>query len=74
MRQLIWHEEYAKAGVDELFVQIGSVTLGAGKPLLPRAIVTPPNSTSWPTTTSGTPIYGVTAPCRIPASGWGWNG
>lgn len=28
--------------LDELFVQIGSVTLGAGKPLLPRAIVTPP--------------------------------
>jgi dihydrofolate reductase len=28
--------------LDELFVQIGSVTLGAGKPLLPRAIVSPP--------------------------------
>jgi dihydrofolate reductase len=28
--------------LDELFVQIGSVTLGAGKPLLPRAIITPP--------------------------------
>ena len=28
--------------LDELFVQVGSVTLGAGKPLLPRAIVTPP--------------------------------
>jgi dihydrofolate reductase len=28
--------------LDELFVQIGSVTLGAGKPLLPRKIVTPP--------------------------------
>jgi dihydrofolate reductase len=28
--------------LDELFVQIGSVTLGAGKPLLPRAIVDPP--------------------------------
>jgi dihydrofolate reductase len=28
--------------LDELFVQVGSVTLGAGKPLLPRAIVSPP--------------------------------
>lgn len=28
--------------LDEIFVQIGSVTLGHGKPLLPRAIVTPP--------------------------------
>jgi len=28
--------------LDEIFVQIGSVTLGAGKPLLPRAIVQPP--------------------------------
>lgn len=28
--------------LDELFVQIGSVTLGSGKPLLPRAIVDPP--------------------------------
>lgn len=28
--------------LDELFVQVGSVTLGSGKPLLPRAIVTPP--------------------------------
>ena len=28
--------------LDELVVQIGSVTLGAGKPLLPRAIVSPP--------------------------------
>ncbi len=28
--------------LDELFVQIGSVTLGAGKPLLPRAIISPP--------------------------------
>ncbi|HET9275355.1 MAG TPA: dihydrofolate reductase family protein [Gemmatimonadales bacterium] len=28
--------------LDELFVQIGSVTLGAGKPLLPRAITRPP--------------------------------
>jgi dihydrofolate reductase len=28
--------------LDELFVQVGSVTLGAGKPLLPRAIVNPP--------------------------------
>jgi dihydrofolate reductase len=28
--------------LDELIVQIGSVTLGAGKPLLPRAIITPP--------------------------------
>jgi dihydrofolate reductase len=28
--------------LDELVVQIGSVTLGAGKPLLPRTIVSPP--------------------------------
>ena len=28
--------------LDELFVQVGSVTLGAGKPLLPRSIVSPP--------------------------------
>lgn len=28
--------------LDELFVQVGSVTLGAGKPLLPRAITNPP--------------------------------
>lgn len=28
--------------LDEIFVQIGSVTLGAGKPLLPRAIISPP--------------------------------
>ena len=28
--------------LDELFVQVGSVTLGAGKPLLPRAITDPP--------------------------------
>ena len=28
--------------LDELFVQVGSVTLGAGKQLLPRAIVSPP--------------------------------
>lgn len=28
--------------LDELFVQIGSVTLGTGKPLLPRAITNPP--------------------------------
>ena len=27
--------------LDEMFVQVGSVTLGAGKPLLPRAIVSP---------------------------------
>ena len=35
--------QFHDAGLlDELFVQIGSVTLGAGKPLLPRAIVSPP--------------------------------
>jgi dihydrofolate reductase len=35
--------QFHDAGLlDEIFVQIGSVTLGAGKPLLPRAIVTPP--------------------------------
>jgi dihydrofolate reductase len=33
---------YDHALLDELFVQIGSVTLGAGKPLLPRAITSPP--------------------------------
>jgi dihydrofolate reductase len=35
--------QFYDAGLlDELFVQIGSVTLGAGKPLLPRAITSPP--------------------------------
>ncbi len=33
---------FDKGLLDELFVQIGSVTLGAGKPLLPRSITTPP--------------------------------
>jgi len=33
---------YDQGLLDELFVQVGSVTLGAGKPLLPRAIVSPP--------------------------------
>ncbi len=28
--------------LDEIYVQIGSVTLGAGKPLLPRKITSPP--------------------------------
>jgi len=28
--------------LDEIFVQVGSVTLGSGKPLLPRAITQPP--------------------------------
>lgn len=28
--------------LDELMVQVGSVTLGSGKPLLPRAITSPP--------------------------------
>ena len=28
--------------LDEIFVQIGSVTLGSGKPLLPRPITSPP--------------------------------
>ena len=35
--------QFHDAGLlDELFVQIGSVTLGAGKPLLPRKITSPP--------------------------------
>ena len=35
--------QFHDAGLlDELFVQIGSVTLGSGKPLLPRAITDPP--------------------------------
>ena len=33
---------YDQGLLDELFVQVGSVTLGAGKPLLPRAITSPP--------------------------------
>ena len=33
---------YDQGLLDELFVQVGSVTLGAGKPLLPRAIINPP--------------------------------
>jgi dihydrofolate reductase len=32
---------YDRGLLDELFVQVGSVTLGSGKPLLPRAIVSP---------------------------------
>ena len=35
--------QFHDAGLlDELFVQVGSVTLGAGKPLLPRTIISPP--------------------------------
>ncbi len=35
--------QFHDAGLlDELFVQVGSVTLGAGKPLLPRVITSPP--------------------------------
>ena len=35
--------QFYDAGLlDEMYVQIGSVTLGAGKPLLPRAITSPP--------------------------------
>ncbi len=30
------------ATADEMIVQVGSVTLGSGKPLLPRAITSPP--------------------------------
>ena len=33
---------YDQGLLDEIFVQVGSVTLGAGKPLLPRAITSPP--------------------------------
>jgi len=33
---------YDQGLLDEMFVQIGSVTLGAGKPLLPRSITSPP--------------------------------
>ena len=33
---------YDRGLLDELFVQVGSVTLGAGKPLLPRVITSPP--------------------------------
>jgi dihydrofolate reductase len=32
---------YDQGLLDEIFVQIGSVTLGSGKPLLPRAITKP---------------------------------
>jgi dihydrofolate reductase len=32
---------YDQGLLDEIFVQIGSVTLGAGKPLLPRPIIQP---------------------------------
>jgi len=35
--------QFYDAGLlDDIFVQIGSVTLGAGKPLLPRSITNPP--------------------------------
>ena len=33
---------YDRGLLDEIFVQVGSVTLGNGKPLLPRAIISPP--------------------------------
>ena len=33
---------YDRGLLDELIVQVGSVTLGSGKPLLPRAIIDPP--------------------------------
>ncbi len=33
---------YDQGLLDELIVQVGSVTLGAGKPLLPRMITNPP--------------------------------
>jgi len=33
---------YDQGLLDDIFVQIGSVTLGAGKPLLPREITSPP--------------------------------
>jgi dihydrofolate reductase len=33
---------YDQGLLDELFVQVGSVTLGSGKPLLPRTITSPP--------------------------------
>lgn len=33
---------YDNGLLDELIVQVGSVTLGAGKPLLPRTIISPP--------------------------------
>ena len=35
--------QFHDAGLlDEIIAQVGSVTLGAGKPLLPRAITSPP--------------------------------
>ena len=35
--------QFYDAGLlDDIFVQVGSVTLGSGKPLLPRAITSPP--------------------------------
>jgi dihydrofolate reductase len=33
---------YDQGLLDEIFVQVGSVTLGSGKPLLPRNITSPP--------------------------------
>ena len=33
--------------LDELIVQVGSVTLGAGQPLLPRQIAFPPLKLTW---------------------------
>ena len=33
---------YDQGLLDDLFVQVGSVTLGSGKPLLPRTITSPP--------------------------------
>jgi dihydrofolate reductase len=33
---------YDRGLLDEMFVQVGSVTLGAGKPLFPRTLTSPP--------------------------------
>ena len=33
---------YDRGLLDEMFVQVGSVTLGSGKPLFPRAVTSPP--------------------------------
>lgn len=39
---MIWLGNFFDAGLlDELIVQIGSVTLGSGKPLFPRYVLSP---------------------------------
>jgi dihydrofolate reductase len=61
--------QFYDAGLlDEIIVQVGSVTLGAGQPLLPRRITTPPlQLTSARTMGSGFAELRYTVPARAQA-------